>query len=157
MTNDNGKAAARLMYHSNIPARDSWTKNIKCATGSWFSLPAIEKSIIKEQDETGKIIGYITEEKESEDNSIIYSSAYQIPYYNPSTAKAETKIEFTLNRAITAVNLNVWEPVYFNEIYDEFTNPNIPYNSISSTDKILSSQEKIDKTPNYIYHYKYLL
>ena len=144
-----------MMYHSNIPARDSWTKNVKCATGSWFSLPVIEKNTIVERDENNKIISRITKEIESDDNSIIYPLVSQIPYYNPSTIAAETKIEFTLDRTITTVNPNIWEPVYFNEIYDEFTNINTPYNTISSTDKILSSRGSIEETPRYAYHYKY--
>jgi hypothetical protein len=59
--NDNSKAAARMMYHSNIPARDSWTKTVKCATGSWFSLPVIYEKLCYEKDETGKIIKRWTE------------------------------------------------------------------------------------------------
>lgn len=152
---DNAEAALRMMYHSNIPARDSWTKNIKCATGSWFSLPVIEKTTIIEKDENGKVIKRTVEEVEQADNSIIYPLASQIPYYNPSTTRTETKIDFTLDRTITTVNPNVWEPVYFNEIYDEFTNTNIPYNTISTTDKILSSRGGIEETQRYTHHYKY--
>ena len=153
--NDNGQAAVRMMYHNNIPARDSWTKNIKCATGSWFSLPVIKKSTNIIKDENNNIIDVIIEEQEQSDNSIIYSSVSQIPYYNPSTINSEACITFTLDRTITTVNSKEWIPVYFNEIYDEFTNPKIPYNTISSTDKIYSSNNVPDNSLRFIYKYKY--
>jgi len=53
-----------MMYHNNIPARDSWTKNVKCATGSWFSLPVILEKTLFEKDENEKIIKRWTEYEE---------------------------------------------------------------------------------------------
>ena len=32
--NPNQQAAIRMMYHSNIPAKDSWTKNVRCCIGA---------------------------------------------------------------------------------------------------------------------------
>lgn len=153
--NDNGRAAARMMYYSNIPARDSWTKNIKCATGSWFSLPVILEKTLFEKDENGKITKRWTEYEEQSDNSIIYEEASFIPFYNPSTIASEANIEFTIQRSITPINTKQWQPVYFNEIYDSITNSAHPYNTISITDNILSSENGFGKNGRYIKSFKY--
>jgi hypothetical protein len=69
--------------------------------------------------------------------------------------KSEASINFTLDRLLTTVKLNNWEPVYFTEIYDEFTNKKNPYNTISSTDKIQASSGSLPINPRYMYKYKY--
>ena len=130
---DNVEAALRMMYHSNIPARDSWIKTQKCATGSWFSLPA----------------------KNSTDTTNVFARADSIPFYNPSTVDSETKIEFTLDRSITPINTIEWEPVYFNEIYDDYTNDYAPYNTISVSDNISASATSLADTKRYIKTFKY--
>lgn len=152
---DNGKAAARVMYNSNIPARDSWTKNIKCATGSWFSLPVIKKIVKTEKNEDGEIKKRWTEYEESDDNSIVYKEASFFPYYNPSTIETEANIEFTIQRSFSKINFISWEPVYFNEIYDLNTKPNTPYNTFSITNKISVDEGDILTTPHFIKKYKY--
>lgn len=118
---DNGKAAIRMMYNSNIPARDSWEKNIKCSTGSFFSLPAIKNDI-----------------NETEDTSNIFKEEGFIPFYNPSTIQTEALLEFTLERKLTKIDKINWKPVYFNEIYNEISNKQNPYNSISISDSIFT-------------------
>ena len=153
--NDNGKAAARMMHHSNIPARDSWTKNIKCATGSWLSLPVIQEKIHYEKDGNGKVIKQWTEYIESEDNSNIFNNTHFIPYYNPSTVESEGNIEFTIQRSVTPVSLGVWEPVYFNEIYDNITNPSNPYNTIRITEKIHSDKMGFGRESKFLKTFKY--
>lgn len=123
---DNGKAALRAMYHSNIPAQDSWSKEEKCCIGA-------NQTLLK----SGKI------------GDIIYNGVNSIPYYNPSTFEAESSLEFTIDRTVTTINEIEWEPVYFNEIYDDITNPQIPYNVFGTTESVLSTANL-----NYAYKYK---
>lgn len=113
---DNGKAAIRAMYHSNIPAKDSWLKEKKCCIGSLETLS-----------------------KDQKDVSPYYQQSSFIPFYNPSTFYAESSLEFTINRKTTEINEEQWEPVYFNEIYDDITNPFSPYNLFGVTQNINSS------------------
>lgn len=133
---NNGKAAARMMYHSNIPARDSWVgKDSKCATGSYFSLPKINKITKSKIDKNGKEFYYF-DYIEDDDNTNLFSRVSSFPYYNPSTISSESTIKFTINRTITSVNNIEWEPVYFSEIYDSITNAGMPYNTINTTGPI---------------------
>ena len=117
-SNDNGKAAIRMMYHSNIPAADSWTKKVKCSTGSPFSLPAFGSQA--EEDAT----------------TPIFEKGSYISYYNPSLVDTENILSFTLNRSISNINLDKWKPVYFNEINNDYTNKKKPYNQISTTNSL---------------------
>lgn len=130
LNNDNGAAAIRMMYHSNIPAINSWTKNKKCCTGSVFSLPTPQQL------------------KYNEEVTNIYEKESFIPYYNPSTIQTENNIEFELNRKISLVNRSKWEPVYFKEILNEFVDKNSPYNSITCSD-IISSVVPLANTNFY--------
>ena len=155
VNNDNSKAAARMMYHSNIPARDSWTKTVKCATGSWFSLPVIYEKLCYEKDETGKIIKRWTEYIEQDDNSNIFRNTHFIPYYNPSTIESEGNIEFTIQRSATPISSGVWEPVYFNEIYDNITNPSYPYNTIMTSEKIPADRTGFGRESRFLKSFKY--
>lgn len=139
-THDNGRAAARMMYHSNIPARDSWTQqNIKCATGSWFSLPAVKK-ITKERVRTdangNEVKNYYYDYEVDDDTTNVFNKVSSFPYYNPSTFGSESTIEFAINRTTTELNFLEWEPVYFDEIYDSITNAGQPYNTIGTTQSI---------------------
>ena len=120
---DNKEAALRMMYYNNIPAADSWIGKTKCSTGSYISLPAVG----------------------SEDTSPIFNKTNFIYYYNPSTYNSSTVLQFDIKRTLTEVNPINWEPVYFNEIYSNITNPQIPYNTISTTNAAL--------TRNYNYDY----
>ena len=141
---NNGKAALRMIYNSNIPAKDSWTKSIKCCTGSWLNLQA------KQDEQTNSKIN-----NNNLDDSVVYTEIDNIPYYNPSTTQSKASIEFILERKTSEVNTENWEPIFFNEIYDEFTNASFPYNTIMSTDKILVSEGDIPEEPYYTHKYKY--
>ena len=147
--NDNGQAALRMMYHSNIPARDSWVKETKCATGSWFSLPGTKSTYAKLDRSSLNI-----DDKNlvNPDTSIIFNKANKIYYYNPSSISAEPTISFTLDRSITPINKEKWQPIYFDEIYDEFTNKNTPYNVISTTSKI-DSNSNITTPQSFFFRY----
>ena len=139
--NDNRQAALRMMYHSNIPAIDSWTKReMKCATGSYLSLPARDG-----------------DNSDASHNSIIFNNTNFIPYYNPSTFPSEAILEFKIKRTITKPNFDTWEPVYFNEINNEFIDKIIYYNTINSTDKIISSLNSIDTDVGFIHNFKYTM
>lgn len=116
---DNKEAALRMMYYNNIPAADSWIGKMKCSTGSYVSLPAVG----------------------SEDTSPIFNKTNFIYYYNPSTYSSPTVLQFDIKRALTEVHPRNWEPVYFNEIYSNITNPQIPYNTISTTTTALSRND----------------
>lgn len=84
-------------------------------------------------------------------------------YYNPSTAPSPAKITFdykvTTNYNNSMTNSESWEPVYFNNIADEYnvntfkdkkTNPNPnPYNTIENSDIILP--EEIGNNGEYIF------
>lgn len=113
----NQQAALRMMYYSNIPARDSWDKDIgKCCIGGNAALP----------------------KRESNDTSTIFYNTPSLLYYNPSTYDSESILTFTLTHTTTPVPVNglnepTGEPIYFNEILDEYTSPTIPYNTITST------------------------
>lgn len=112
---DNKEAALRMMYNNNIPALDSWSKDKKCSTGSHTSLPSSNNI---------------------EDMSPLFTKTSSVFYYNPSTYKAETTLQFDIKRTVTPINLIEWEPVYFNEIYSDITNSYIPYNTITTTNAI---------------------
>lgn len=123
--NDNGKAAIRAMYHNNIPAQDSWNKDVKCCIGANQTL-----------------------EQSGEQGSIIYENTCYIPYYNPSTLNCESELEFTIDRKVTPLNTKEWEPVYFNEIYDSITKPEAPYNLFGTTESLFVIN-------NLLYNYKH--
>lgn len=135
-SSDNGEAALRMMYHSNIPALDSWDKLEKCCTGSWISLPAYG----------------------SEDTTDLFKKSDHIAFYNPSTFNAETQLSFTIDRTISEMNLEEWEPIYFNEIYNDITNPTLPYNIIGVTESLLyNTSLKSDKAKRISKEFKYSL
>lgn len=114
--NDNGQAALRMMYHSNIPARDSWPQNVKCATGGWEYLPAKNDSSQNTLNKFGK--------------------GTRFPFYNPSTFSSEADVIFTLERKLTQVNPEDWEPVYFNEIANDITDLDYYFNTIHTTSSL---------------------
>lgn len=133
---DNGRAALRAMYHSNIPAQDSWKKDVKCCIGADHTLS-----------------------KNGELSSVYYDKISSIPFYNPSTFDAECQLEFTLQRTTSTINTIEWEPVYFDEIYTDITKPNTPYNLFGVTENILSttSLEYADAYKNCFKYFKYTL
>lgn len=115
--NPNQQAAIRMMYHSNIPARDSWTQNFKCCIGA--------NTVLKGGDK--------------DDNNVSFSGD-TISYYNPSTYDCENVIKFDLTHSTTAIDIEtdgLWHPVYFNEINDEYNVEDdldqIPYNVIGTS------------------------
>lgn len=128
-TNDNQQAALRMMYHSNIPARDSWTGIGDCCIGA---------NQLIDQKGTFK--------------DITFTQCSSFRYYNPSTYNSESVLRFSLRHAVNSellpqLSANC-EPIYFNEINDEyntaaelssslFAEP--PYNVIGTTYSILAS------------------
>lgn len=133
---DNSQAAIRMMYNSNIPMLDSWQKSIKCSTGSYYCMPSIS----------------------SDDKTNIYTKAAFVPCFNPSTFDCETIISFTIQRHVSKVNYIEWEPVYFDEIYDDNTNPDMPYNIIGSSDFVDINADLNDSIEwNYKNLFKYTL
>ena len=128
-TNDNQQAALRMMYHSNIPARDSWTGIGDCCIGA---------NQLIDQKGTFK--------------DITFTQCSSFRYYNPSTYNSESVLRFSLRHAVNSellpqLSANC-EPIYFNEINDEyntaaelsgslFAEP--PYNVIGTTYSVLAS------------------
>lgn len=128
-TNDNQQAALRMMYHSNIPARDSWTGIGDCCIGA---------NQLIDQKGTFK--------------DITFTQCSSFRYYNPSTYNSESVLRFSLRHAVNSellpqLSANC-EPIYFNEINDEyntaaelsgslFAEP--PYNVIGTTYSVLTS------------------
>lgn len=128
-TNDNQQAALRMMYHSNIPARDSWSGIGDCCIGANQLIN--QKGTFKD---------------------IIFTQCSSFRYYNPSTYNSESVLRFSLRHAVNSellpqLSANC-EPIYFNEINDEyntaaelsgslFAEP--PYNVIGTTYSVLAS------------------
>lgn len=150
--NDNGAAAVRMMYHSNIPALDSWNKNVKCFTGGHICLPA-KDSINVPVYEGDKYVGTHT------DTVNLVEKAKIVPYYNPSTSSSESNISFTINKTTTPIiTVGEWEPVYFNEIFDDLTNPGEPYNTIGISTSLRSSTLLEDVAASrFVTFFKYTL
>lgn len=146
----NSQAALRMMYYSNIPASDSWGRKLeKCCIGSNMALASYGNK---------------------DDTSVTYKNVAKIPYYNPSTYDTECILKFSLNHSTTPVEIGstesggstvvalVPEPIYFNEILDEYTGINTTYNVIATSFPIAVAMGEVnDKNFQYSKVFKYSL
>lgn len=121
----NAQAALRMMYYSNIPAADSWDRSLqKCCIGANQTLHNYANP---------------------SDTTTTYKNVSSIPYYNPSTYNSENVLKFSLTHAITPIEFTAAEvggktqtailpePIYFNEILDEYTGSLATYNIIATS------------------------
>lgn len=127
VTKDNFEEVLRAVYTNGTPLKTSWMKPVKCHIGD-ASYALGNRSLVTNT----------------------YSGTEPLIYYNPSSAKTQSKITITFEPEISST----W-PRFFTNISDDINQKgeDIQYNSISITSSLPASQTPVDEDYNIKFKY----